>query len=277
MGRLDGKIAVITGGNSGIGLAAATFAIPSSAHGLSAAASAPTTTDGVRLAVSFTLIFGGQHFSGAGSVMPDSIERGVADTPTNAFFAFGRYEGIPRVLDLMDNHGIKLSSFMIGKVVEASPKIGRSGHEGAAQRRGWENSDQFPRDEEKRFIAESAETIRRVTGQKPIGWNTYWLRSSLHILDTLQNLGLLNYSDEPTRDKPFIVAAPGSDFAAVPYTFHVNDVVSFPFQGWNAAAYQEALRGEFDQLCDEGARRGRMMVLSLCDRIFVTGLPSCRR
>jgi hypothetical protein len=29
------------------------------------------------------------------------------------------------------------------------------------------------------------ETIRRVTGQKPIGWNTYWLRCFLHILDTL--------------------------------------------------------------------------------------------
>lgn len=262
--------------------ATATLAIPSSADGLSAAASAPTTTDGARLAVSFTLMFagGGQPVSGAGSVMPDSIERGVADTPTNAFFAFGRYVGIPRVLDLMDNRGIKLSSLMIGKVVEASlglvQKIGRRGHEGAAQPRARENSDQFLRDEERRFIAETVETIRRVTGQKPVGWNTYWLRSSLHVLDSLQNLGLLNRSDEPTRDAPFIVAAPGSDFATLPYTFHVNDVVSFPFQGWNAAAYQEALRDEFDQLYDEGAGRGRMMVLSLHDRVFVTGLPSSR-
>jgi len=30
----------------------------------------------------------------------------------------GHYEGIPRVLDLMDKHGIKLSSFMIGRAVE---------------------------------------------------------------------------------------------------------------------------------------------------------------
>jgi hypothetical protein len=46
-------------------------------------------------------------------------------------------------------------------------------------------SYQLPRDEEKRFIADSVETIQRVTGQTPIGWNAYWMRSSIYILDTL--------------------------------------------------------------------------------------------
>ncbi|MGW5361368.1 hypothetical protein [Actinopolymorpha pittospori] len=53
----------------------------------------------------------------------------------------------------------------------------------------------------------------------------------------------------------------------VPYTFHVNDIVSFPFTGWNPAAYEQALRDEFDQLYEEGATRRRMMVISLHDRI----------
>jgi hypothetical protein len=93
------------------------------------AASAATTTvnasdrnaggfwpNGARLAVSLSLMFegGGQPISGAGGVIPDAIEKGVPDLPTNAFFAYGHYEGIPRLLDLMDKHGIKLSSFMIG-------------------------------------------------------------------------------------------------------------------------------------------------------------------
>jgi peptidoglycan/xylan/chitin deacetylase (PgdA/CDA1 family) len=62
------------------------------------------------------------------------------------------------VLDLMDKHGIKLSSFMIGKAVETSPDIAREivrrGHEPAAHGRVWDNSYQLSRDEEKRFIAE---------------------------------------------------------------------------------------------------------------------------
>jgi peptidoglycan/xylan/chitin deacetylase (PgdA/CDA1 family) len=59
----------------------------------------------------------------------------------------------------------------------------------------------------------------------------------------------------------------GRDFVTVPYTFHLNDIVSFPFVGWNPAAYEQALRDEFDQLYEEGAHRRRMMVTSLHDRI----------
>jgi len=97
--------------------------------------------NGARLAVSLSLMFegGGQPISGASGVIPDPIEKGVPDLPTNAFFAYGHYEGIPRLLDIMDKHSIKLSSFMIGRAVETSPdlaqEIVRRGHEAAAHGR----------------------------------------------------------------------------------------------------------------------------------------------
>ena len=216
----------------------ATAALAVASGGLSSAASAATTTtittsdrnaagswpNGARLAVSFSLMFegGGQPISGAGGVIPDPIEKGVPDLPTNSFFAYGHYEGIPRLLDLMDKHEIKLSSFMIGKAVETSPdlaqEIVRRGHEAAAHGRVWDNSYQLPRDEEKRFIADSVEMIQKVTGQKPIGWNAYWMRNSIYILETLQDLGFLYHIDEPSRDEPFIIPVRGRDFVTVPYT-----------------------------------------------------------
>jgi peptidoglycan/xylan/chitin deacetylase (PgdA/CDA1 family) len=229
--------------------------------------------NGARLAVSLSLMFegGGQPISGAGGVIPDPIEKGVPDLPTNAFFAYGHYEGVPRLLDLMDKHGIKLSSFMIGKAVETSPDIAqeivRRGHEAAAHGRVWENSYQLPRDQEKRFIADNVQTIQKITGQTPVGWNAYWMRNSIHILETLQDLGFVYHIDEPSRDEPFIVPVRGRDFVTVPYTLHMNDIVSFPFQGWNPSGYEQALRDEFDQLLEEGATRRRMMVISLHDRI----------
>jgi peptidoglycan/xylan/chitin deacetylase (PgdA/CDA1 family) len=266
--------------------ATAVLAVASSAGGLSGSAEAATQAtnesdgavpafwpNGARLAVSFSLMFegGGQPISGAGGVIPDPIGKGIPDLPTNAFFAYGHYEGIPRLLDLMDKHGIKLSSFMIGKAVETSPDIAqeivRRGHEAAAHGRVWDNSYHLPRDGEKRFIADSVETIKRVTGQKPIGWNAYWMRNSIHILETLQDLGFLYHIDEPSHDEPFIIPVRGRDFVTVPYTFHMNDIVAFPFEGWNPAAYEQALRDEFDQLYEEGAHRRRMMVVSLHDRI----------
>jgi hypothetical protein len=47
----------------------------------------------------------------------------------------------------------------------------------------------------------------------------------------------------------------------------MNDIVSYPFEGYNPAAYEQALKDEFDQLYEEGATRGCMMVMALHDRI----------
>src|SRR6267154_6635012 len=93
------------------------------------------------------------------------------------------------------------------------------------------------------------------------------MRNSSRTLDILQSLGFLYHIDEPSRDEPFIVPLKGGEFVTVPYTFHMNDIVSFPFQGWSPAAYEQALKDEFDQLYEEGAHRRRMMVVSLHDRI----------
>src|SRR6204780_537595 len=226
-----------------------------------------------RLAVSISLMFegGGQPISGAGGPIPEPIDKGVPDLPTNAFFAYGHYEGIPRALNLFDKHKIKASCFMIGNAIEQAPELAqeivRRGHEAAAHGRTWSPSYNLSRDEEKRFIADSIETIHRITGQTAVGWNAYWLRNSIHILETLQELGFLYSIDEPSHDEPFIIPVNGKDFVTVPYTFHMNDISSFPFEGYNPQAYEQALRDEFDQLYEEGASRRRLMLIGMHDRI----------
>lgn len=229
--------------------------------------------NGARLAISVSMMFegGGQPISGAGGLIPEPIAKGVPDLPTNAYFAYGHYEGIPRALDLFDKHDIKVSSFMIGEAIKNAPELAREivrrGHEAAAHGPTWSNSYNLSRNEEKRFIAASAETIRRITGQQPVGWNAYFLRNSVHILETLQELGFLYHIDEPSHDEPFIIPVKGKDFVTVPYTFHLNDISAYPFEGYNPMAYEQALRDEFDQLYEEGAKRRRMMLVGFHDRI----------
>jgi peptidoglycan/xylan/chitin deacetylase (PgdA/CDA1 family) len=229
--------------------------------------------DGARLAVSISLMFeaGGQPISGAGGVIPDPIVNGLPDLPTNAFFQYGVREGIPRLLDLFDKHGVQMSSFMIGQAVEKAPELAREivrrGHEAAAHGRTWENSYFLDEAAERRFIADSVESIERITGMRPVGWNAYWMRNSPRTLDLLQQLGFTYHIDEPSGDEPFIVPLARGDFVTVPYTFHMNDIVSYPFGGWDPIAYEQALKDEFDQLYEEGATRRRMMVISLHDRI----------
>src|SRR5258706_13129348 len=134
-----------------------------------------TWPHGARLAVSFSLMFeaGGQPISGAGGVIPDPIQQGSPDLPTNAFFQYGVYEGIPRLLDLFDKHRIKMSSFMIGRAVDKAPDLAREivrrGHEVAAHVRTWENSYALAADAERRFIADCVESIVRGTAELPVG------------------------------------------------------------------------------------------------------------
>jgi peptidoglycan/xylan/chitin deacetylase (PgdA/CDA1 family) len=226
-----------------------------------------------RLAVSFSLMFegGGQPISGAGGVIADPVKGNLPDMPTNGVFQYGIYEGTPRLLDLMDRYDIKLSAFMIGQAVDKAPDLAREvvrrGHEAAAHGRTWEPSYDLDPGAERRFIADNVASIKRATGQTPKGWSAYWVRNSVNTLDILQDLGFTYHLDEPSRDEPFIVPLKRGDFVTVPYTFHMNDIVSFPFEGWNPAAYEQALRDEFDQLYEEGATRRRMMVISLHDRI----------
>ncbi|RXD03804.1 hypothetical protein EQZ23_16025 [Sphingomonas sp. UV9] len=109
-----------------------------------------------------------------------------------------------RVFPTMDKHGIKMSSFMIGHAIEKAPdlakEIVRRGHEVAAHGRTWQNSYAMTPDEERRFIADRAASIERITGTRPLGWNAYWLRNSAYTLDILQDLGFLYHIDQPYKE-----------------------------------------------------------------------------
>ena len=228
--------------------------------------------NGARLAVSISLMFegGGQPISGAQSAFGPILD-GLPDLPANAFFAYGHYEGIPRALNLFDKHNIKVSCFMVGKAIENAPDVAqevvRRGHEAAAHGRTWSASYNLSREEEKRFIADSQATIHRITGQTAVGWNAFYMRNSVNILETLQELGFLYTIDEPSHDEPFIIPVKGKDFVTVPYTLSMNDISSFPLEGYNPLAYEQALKDEFDQLYEEGAGRRRLMLVGMHDRI----------
>ncbi|GAA4995251.1 polysaccharide deacetylase family protein [Actinopolymorpha pittospori] len=157
----------------------------------------PLWPNNARLAVSFSLMFegGGQPISGAGGVIPDPVKDNLPDMPTNGVFQYGIYEGIPRLLDLMDTHNVKLSAFMVGQAVDKAPDLAqevvRRGHEAAAHGRTWEPSYVLDADAERRFIADDVASIERATGQTPKGWSAYWVRNSVNTLDILQGLGSL--------------------------------------------------------------------------------------
>src|SRR5258708_401212 len=82
--------------------------------------------NGARIAVSASLMLeaGGQNLYRSDALFGPMPE-GYLDLPTNSWFEYGAVEGIPRLLDLFDKHGIKATSFMVGTAVEKHPDLAR--------------------------------------------------------------------------------------------------------------------------------------------------------
>jgi peptidoglycan/xylan/chitin deacetylase (PgdA/CDA1 family) len=242
------------------------------------ASGGPFWPDCAQLAVTVSMQFeaGGQPISGAGGPITEPILNGFPDLGQNSFYEYGACEGVPRLLDLFDKHDIKITSFMIGNTVRRHPNVAATivdrGHEAGVHGRRWQRQYHLPRPQEADWIADSVEVIEKVTGFRPVGYNNYWMRPGVNTLEILQEQGFTYHIDDLSADEPFLQTINGAPFATVPYTVHLNDIASFDFPGFNPAAYEQQIVDQFDQLYAEGARRRRLMVIGLHERL--SGHPS---
>jgi peptidoglycan/xylan/chitin deacetylase (PgdA/CDA1 family) len=233
--------------------------------------------DGARLVISVSMQFeaGAQPERGAQGPFPPLDPR-YPDLPVQKWYDYGVKEGIPRLLDLWDAKGIKITSHMVGQAVEHHPALARDivarGHEAAGHGQTWTPQYSMTPAEERAAYAQSIATIEKATGTRPVGFNAFWLRGTPQTLEILQDLGFLYHIDDVSRDEPFAVTVRGRPFAVVPYTLRNNDIVRFDNPTLTVDAYTAELKVEFDQLYEEAARRRRMMSISTHDRI--SGTPA---
>jgi peptidoglycan/xylan/chitin deacetylase (PgdA/CDA1 family) len=253
-------------GSSIAAMAVPSLPLPTSAQEITMAPTEPFWPNDARLAVSFSLMFeaGGQPISGAGGVISDPIEKGLPDLPTNAFFQYGVYEGVPHILNLMDKHQVKLSSFMIGQAVEKAPDLAREivnrGHEAAAHGRTWQNSY---------FQVHRRQRRDDPEGDRPAA-------DRLERLLDAQLAAHTRHPAEPRFQVPHRRAehgravhrqAQGRRLRHGPLHLPHERYRLFSVRELQPGRLRAALKDEFDQLYEEGAHRRRMMVISLHDRI----------
>jgi peptidoglycan/xylan/chitin deacetylase (PgdA/CDA1 family) len=247
------------------------------------AAEAQFWPDGIRLVISISMQFeaGGQPAKGTDSPFPkvDFPESVRSDPAANTWFAYGYREGIPRMLNLWDRHGIKVTSHMIGEAVQRHPELAREivarGHEASGHGPRWSSQYAMTRDEEKQFLITGADMVEQVTGQRPIGYNCNWLRRGPNTLSLLRELGYVYHIDDVSRDEPFIEQVNGTDFVVVPYTLRNNDILLIEGRNYSPSMFIEQIKLDFDQLYEEAGCRRRMMSISAHDRI--SGTPQMVR
>jgi len=233
--------------------------------------------NGARLVVSISMQFeaGAQPERGAESPFP-AIDTKYPDVPVAKWYDYGFKEGIPRMLDMFDRVGVKVTSHMVGAAAERNPQLAKEiverGHEAAGHGQTWTPQFSMTPEEERTSYQASIKTLETATGTRPVGFNAFWLRGTPHTLEILQDLGFVYHIDDISRDEPFLVPVRNKPFVVVPYTIHTNDIVNYEGRHWTAAQFASELKYEFDQLYAEAATRRRMMSVSAHDRI--TGRPA---
>jgi len=94
----------------------------------------PFWPDRARLVISISMQFesGAQPERGASSPFPP-LDPKYPDLSAQKWYEYGFKEGIPRMLDMWDRVGIKVTSHMVGQAVERHPELAKEiverGHE----------------------------------------------------------------------------------------------------------------------------------------------------
>lgn len=264
---------------AGTVLTAAAAAQGASAQGAQPAASAatggqrkPFWPNDAQLVISISMQFEAtaQGLDAEGPFPP--LDAKYDDTITPSWYRYGMLEGVPRLLDLWDKHGVKVTSHMVGRAVELNPDLAREvvrrGHEAAEHGYQWTPQYSMTPDVERKSYEQSAAIIEKVTGQRPVGFNAFWMRHTRQTLEILQDLGYRYHIDDLSRDEPSFTPVRGKPFTVVPYTLRMNDIGRFGGNtAMTGAAFLQELKDEFDVLYAEGAKRRRMMSISTHDRI----------
>ncbi|TWR24977.1 polysaccharide deacetylase family protein [Mucilaginibacter achroorhodeus] len=236
--------------------------------------------DGSRLVVSATMLFeaGGQP-DNAPSPFPPNMKPGFKDLPAATWYEYGYKEGIPRMLDNWDRLGIKVTTHMVGSAVLKNPALAKEivdrGHEASGHGMTWKDEYDMSYEEEKKFIKDGLDAIKKVTGKTAVGYNANFLRRSQNTLKILQELGCIYHIDDLSRDEPFIINVNNKDFAVVPYTVRNNDLGMIELKNFSPDQYLTQIKMEFDQLYEEAATRRRMLSVTFHDR--VSGTPQMVR
>lgn len=216
------------------------------------------TASNHRLAVSLTFDFDAESaWLGAFKVdTPSALSRG----------AYGAYEGVPRVLRLLDKYGLPASFFIPGYTAEIHPSetrdIAAAGHEIGHHGYIHEPPHLLTLDEERTMIVRGLEELDKAVGVRPKGYRSPSWELSKNTYSLLAEYGFEYDASQLARDRPYWVDDAGTrtNIVEVPGAWELTDSSHFLFAyspvyltGLSAPSkVEEIWKADFDGAYEEG-------------------------
>jgi allantoinase len=188
---------------------------------------------------------------------------------------YGTRIGFYRLLDSFATACVRVSVAANSAIAERYPQIIADiiagGHEIIAHSTDMNGTiaSGLPIEEERALIAQSLDTLERVSGTRPVGWLSIARSQSWNTPDLLSEAGVKYCCDWVNDELPYVFK---NGLINLPLNHELSDRQIITVQQQSVTSYAEAMRDAFDWLAGEaGAHGGRMLPLHITP--YIMGLP----
>ncbi len=189
-----------------------------------------------------------------------------------SLYEYGSKRGFWRIHELFQKKKIPLTIFGVAMALERNPEVCKAikeaDYEIACHGWRWVDYQDIKKSVEKKHMDLAIKTIKKIFGQRPLGW--YTGRCSPNTRDLVMNEGGFVYdSDSYSDDLPYFEKKNNKKQLIVPYTLDNNDMRFVTNQGFNSGdQFYNYLKDSFDVLYKEGETDPKMMSVGLHCRII---------
>ena len=237
--------------------------------------------EGARVAVQFVVNYeeGGENCVLHGDAASESfLSEIVGARPLpgrhmsmESIYEYGSRVGVWRLFRLFREREIPITVFAVAMALERNPAVAdaalAAGFEICSHGYRWIDYQTVPEPVEREHLQRAVEIIRRLTGERPLGWYTGRTGPNTRRL-VVEDGGFLYDADDYNDDLPFWTVVSARPHLVVPYTLDANDMRFATPQGFNSGdQFFAYLRDAFDVLYAEGAHTPRMMSIGLHCRL----------
>jgi peptidoglycan/xylan/chitin deacetylase (PgdA/CDA1 family) len=198
--------------------------------------------------------------------------------------AYGPRSGVPRILRILERHGVRATFFVPGMTAELHPDAVRAirdaGHEIAHHGYMHERVIGATEEQEEGFLLRGLEALERIAGVRPVGWRAPMWETNYRTPAILAGHGFEYDSSLMDADRPYRLAVgPGPDSATlieIPIHWGLDDGEQYAWLPdiWEAATIESPAKVlemwtlEFEAVLEEG----ECLVLTM--HPFLSGRPS---
>jgi putative urate catabolism protein len=189
-----------------------------------------------------------------------------------SIYEYGSRRGFWRIHELFQEKKIPLTIFGVGMALEKNQDvcnaIKKANYEVASHGWRWIDYQNIPKAKEKKHMKFAIQSIKKIFGQRPLGW--YTGRCSPNTRDlVMEEGGFLYDSDSYSDDLPYWETRRGKKQLIIPYTLDNNDMRFVTNQGFNSGdQFYTYLKDSFDTLYAEGNIYPKMMSIGLHCRLI---------